>query len=205
MKRERKAFLITLLVLCSCTFLLFSEVDKEHYKNNYKMDKVYSQVDETMYWLSNHKDVDLHLSFKVDSAQGYGDKVTKYVIGGVELYTTYYKTNRYTLYIFPVESNAEHSIKGTKEKYNTVTRETIKYNPVYSGKDVSLGSNLVSEMEYGILEHSSGDSSTVLNNYTAYSLRVHDRLYNLMFISDDITVDEVVFTNTIVSTMSYLQ
>lgn len=204
-------FLVTLSGLCFCSLLLFTEVDKEEYKNHYSMDKIYSNVEGdiqsgSLYWLSGYKDAELNLSFKVDSLQNY-DTLTKYRIGGVDVYTTYYKTNRYTLYIFPVEDEAENTVKGTKEYYDIVTRDTIGYKPTSFGKDIQLGENLVSEMEYGILEHTTVDdesgSTVILNNYSAYSLRVRDRMYNLIFISDDISVDEVIFTNTIVASMRY--
>lgn len=203
---KRHIFFTTLLVLCICALALFSRVDKTHYKNYYKKDRFYNQGDGSMYWLSRYKDTELNLSLYTDSLQDY-DIITKYRIGGVSVYTTYYKTNKYTLYIFPTEEESQCSIKGVKKDYNTVTREHINYNQVFTDSNTVIGETPVREMEYGVLKHKAVDdeagSVSVLNNYTAYSLEIKGRYYNLIFVSDDITVDEYIFTNTIVASMEY--
>ncbi len=205
---KRHVFFTVLTGLCLCALVLFSGVDKKHYKQYYNKDKYYSYEEGAMYWLSRSKDTELDLSFLTDSLQDY-DTITKYSIGGVSVYTTYYKTNKYTLYIFPVEDEDEGqaTISGTKKDYNTITREPIRYNPIFSANNVSLGDTQAIEMEYGILKHKSVDDEAgtveVLNNYTAYSIKKRNKLYNLIFVSDDITVDDFVFTNTVVASMEY--
>ena len=206
---KRHVFFTVLTGLCLCFLVLFTGVDKKHYKQYYNKDKYYSYEEGSLYWLKRGKDTELNLSFLTDSysLQDF-DTIKKYSIGGVSVYTTYYKTNKYTLYIFPVEDEGQASIKGTKKDYNTVTKEPIGYSPIFDAKDLSIGDSPVIEMEYGILKHKASDDEAgtieVLNNYTAYSIKKRDRLYNLIFVSDDIAVDDFVFTNTVVASMEYI-